>query len=391
MKKFTFKILLLVFSTLISLLILEGALRLITSPNYYIWKPNLKQVFTPDSSIIQGVSDTAYFLTNSLGLRGEEYNGNINSHIITLGGSTTECLYLDQQHSWPSLLQNTINKNNLICQVFDGGKSGLTSIHILRQLTILLRQNPEFDTYIVMAGLNDMIQSSVLGNGVTSYNPETDTRAFDISPLDKNIPIVKRSYIYKYLAKLYREFSSIKLSQDAKGEVYSRWRKNRQTAKEIIDTIPLHFETALEKYSENISDIIALVKKEKKRIIFITQPVLWSDSISHRSNAQCWMGWLKGNQYNNDGRYYSIPVLTRMMEKYNQRTLEVCTKTNMPIYDLASVMGADTSVFYDDCHFNDTGARKMSNAIADFVFNNITISIKKTSVISIQNRYKFCI
>ena len=80
-----------------------------------------------------------------------------------------------------------------------------------------------------------------------------------------------------------------------------------------------------------------------------------------------------------------------MMEKYNQRTLEVCTKTNMPIYDLASVMGADTSVFYDDCHFNDTGARKMSNAIADFVFNNITISIKKTSVISIQNRYKFCI
>jgi len=38
--------------------------------------------------------------------------------------------------------------------------------------------------------------------------------------------------------------------------------------------------------------------------------------------------------------------------------------------DLASLLQKDTTVFYDDVHFNESGAEKVSNIIAQYFFNS---------------------
>ena len=49
----------------------------------------------------------------------------INYRILTLGGSSTECLVLDQTEAWPQLLQDRLNETNKY-QVWVGnaGQSG---------------------------------------------------------------------------------------------------------------------------------------------------------------------------------------------------------------------------------------------------------------------------
>ena len=63
--------------------------------------------------------------------------------ILTIGGSTTECLYLDETEAWPRILQQLLGGE----QVWVGniGKSGLNTKHHIIQVEHLIHQYPGID------------------------------------------------------------------------------------------------------------------------------------------------------------------------------------------------------------------------------------------------------
>ena len=72
---------------------------------YYVWWPNLRKVFHPEPGVMAGVEGEKIFAINSLGLRGDEPSSDDTFRVLALGGSTTECLFLDQEEAWPQRLQ----------------------------------------------------------------------------------------------------------------------------------------------------------------------------------------------------------------------------------------------------------------------------------------------
>jgi len=362
------KTLLLVSSLLVSLILCEIALRAVNDDQFYIWPPNLKQYFLPDASIFPGIKDTSFFRVNALGLRGDEKNDSDAVNIVAIGGSTTECLYLNQNETWPALLERYLNQNSdRKFRVYNGGRSGLTSQHHVTQIQKLLESQKWIDIIIVLQGINDLQYSLALGNQYARKDPQTIyDESFLISPLNDRLPFYKHSYLYVYLAKVKKAIQTYKLGQDPHGYQYVQWRKNRANALGIVDTMPA-LDSSLCDFQKNTTAIIDMVKAKRKRVVFLTQPVSWDEKMPIAQQKLCWFGWIGKNQNENSGRYYSFSHLKQSMDKYNTLLKEICAANDVECIAIESMLEKDTTTFYDDCHFNESGANKAAKIVSVYM------------------------
>src|SRR5688572_21902752 len=122
--------------------------------SYY---PNSVAHLYPSEQITPGVSGVTRFSTNSYGTRGRQPTGQERLRILTVGGSTTACTVLDDQETWPAVLERLLDPggNNAVW-VANSGVDGLLSHHHLMHAKYLLPTLPRIDYVIVYAGLNDM-------------------------------------------------------------------------------------------------------------------------------------------------------------------------------------------------------------------------------------------
>ena len=142
-RPYLFNVLLLCFSIVITLLVSETVLRFAFPPGYYIYPPHLKHIFIPYQNVMPGISGQSVFMTNSLGLRGNELKAAHTYRILTIGGSTTICDFLDQSETWPFLLEKTLNENTMNNSVWVGnaGKGGMTTrSHIVAMKYLPLKE-----------------------------------------------------------------------------------------------------------------------------------------------------------------------------------------------------------------------------------------------------------
>jgi hypothetical protein len=57
------------------------------------------------------------------------------------------------------------------------------------------------------------------------------------------------------------------------------------------------------------------------------------------------------------------------MDLYNRRLIETCGQSGLDCYDLASVVPKDTSALFDDCHFNEQGARIVADRLSQYLLS----------------------
>ena len=67
------------------------------------------------------------------------------------------------------------------------------------------------------------------------------------------------------------------------------------------------------------------------------------------------------------------------MGMYNETLLTVCRNRRIECIDLESSLPKDTTVFYDDVHFNVSGSRKVAEIVSNYLlgtspFEQITVS-----------------
>lgn len=61
--------------------------------------------------------------------------------------------------------------------------------------------------------------------------------------------------------------------------------------------------------------------------------------------------------------------LQRGLDSYNEIMLDMCKERNAECLDLASALPKDKSVFYDDVHFTEVGARLVAEEIATYLLS----------------------
>lgn len=322
----------------------------------YLRKPYLTKVFRPAPEIMPGIFGTSKFILNSCGIRGDELNSKHTRRILVIGGSSAECLYLDQSEAWPYLLQKKLNQNLGRDEAWVGnaGMSGKNTGDHLKLIKYFPLKRFKIDTIIVLTGINDL--SSRLSLDKEYYSKEEEMTFF------------KKIFIWRLLRQIQKPPIALGVFkiQDDYGKILQIWRSHRQSAARIIDSLP-DLTSALAEYAHNINAIIDTAKKNNIRIIFSTQPTLWRASLPEELKKLLWLGGVGEFQDNPGCAYYSVEALVAGMKMYNDSLLAVCRERNVECIDLASLLPQDTSIFYDDCHFNENGSIMVSEIIAQYL------------------------
>ncbi|MBI5480833.1 MAG: hypothetical protein HY906_18385 [Deltaproteobacteria bacterium] len=348
----------------LALLVVEVALPLRPGAAFRVWQPGLSFTFFPRPANLPGVSGSSRFVINAEGMRADPPRREPAYRILTVGGSATECLFLDQAETWPDLMQQRLDSPASRVVVANVGRSGQSSRAHVLHVRHLLAQHPEVNAVVVLVGINDLqqrLEREDLPRG--PFAPADYQRAFMVLPggtagLDE-LSFFERRRIVQLLRPRAKPTAITReeLTQDPEGSFLVGLRARRRQADRktaLPDLAP-----ALADYRSNLESIVDAAAARKVRLVLATQPVLWRPDLPPQLEDLLWFGWtLQG------GEYYATAALADGMARYNAVLLDVCRVRDVECVDLAARLQRDTSVFYDDCHFNESGARQVAAILA---------------------------
>ena len=361
-------------SALVTLLVAELALRALPLlPNAYrIYPPGLDQVFRPMEKVMPGVGPEARFRVNSLGFRGDELPGEPCYRILALGGSTTECSFVDQPVSWPQLVGDRLAESSGRCVwVANAGRSGFTSRRHAVQLRHLLEQEPRFDAIVLLVGVNDLCNRLQYGSEEPPEDALTPagipvSKCFSVVPRgqDPEQPILKRTALAD-AAKRLRDLALGTQEYDRIGTKYVRWRQHRRGATEFRPELP-ELDRALTAYRENLRECAELARAAGVRLVLLTQPSIWGPDLPPEIRRLLWLGGTGNYQEEIGLPYYSAAAMAEGMRRYNDALRAFAVEEDLELIDLAPEIPKDATSFYDDVHFNDEGSRRVADVVVEY-------------------------
>ena len=369
------------FGLVLALAAAELVLRLaLPSPDrYYVYPPGLTQSFEPSPDLLPGVSGTSRFVVDSDGLRGDELEDGHAFRILAVGGSTTQCLYLDQDEAWPRRLQQLLAPPLAAggrVWVGNAGKAGRRTREHVLQVRYLLRQIPDVDVLLLLVGANDVMMR--LADGPRYDVPDLDDpavvqglipRAFDRYPLDFGLLPPSRTALWTLPSRAKAAVKTLVYwdhLEDSRGSNYAVRRRERAEAP-IVEELP-DLASAVGEYLRNLEAIAADGHSHGARVILMTQPTAYREDLPEAHRRLLWMGQAGGSREGGARAYYSVEALARAFRLFNAALLASCPRLGVECVDLESRIPKDTGALYDDMHFNEAGAER----VARILFEHLT-------------------
>lgn len=290
---------------------------------------------------------------NSLGFRGEELTDTTSTKIICMGGSTTECFYLNDGRDWPNLLGKKL-KNELgniwLNNAGMDGQSSYGNLQMLKQYIVQMKP----DYIILMCGLNDM---SLDAPSKFDQNSEKWYRkAYDFLELPSTIVNIVRAGKAKNAGLNHQFFT--KLEEMPKLEM---------SDSQIMQRL-LQEQKYIDPYKQRITEFAKICKENNIKLIFVAQSILFSDEKDLMTNVD--LGTLKTGEINGKTRAF-------ILKMYNKTTYKVAEETGFPFINIAARLPKDSRLFYDGYHFTNDGADLAAEMIYNDILTRNLVTVKK--------------
>ena len=358
-------------------------------PQYVVsqFDPNLRVTFIAEDGL-PGMHGWTSFSTNNAGFRGEplrvpkppdEYR------VFMVGGSTTECLVLDDHDALTAVLQRELQKRfpaGRTIRVYGAGKSGdRTDDHLAMIVHRLVHLEP--DMVIVFPGVNDLRAAIAgfdfrhygydIGDGreppLQDYGPPQRLGFWGLIRMSAyEFQIGRRLHALAHGKPMHRNAGEVsprtledtvrtgaRLKRPLVTDIQLRVRINRTA--EPTDASP---RTDLRSYRTNLRSLAAAVEGHGARLVFVSQQTTWNSATDPEVRRWQWMNVVSR-------RAYRVDLLNRAMEAYNDVLREVARERSIPLYDPAREVPKSLEFFYDDVHFNVAGARRVGEGLASVI------------------------
>jgi lysophospholipase L1-like esterase len=375
---------LVVVSSIVFLAVGELFMSFLLPSRYYVWPPNFKQTFRVQPKVIHGITSPSYLSINSFGFRGDPLSEDEKYRVLTVGASTTICVYLDDSKAWPYLVQERLNGELGPKTVWVGnaGRPGHSAPQHVLQVEKMLDQYPEIDAVIVFIGIADALLSlsaTIDEPPVFDRSPDAALRAaFAVFPdWDAGAPWYARNVIGR--AARLRKWHPIPLQRDGvvamdeKGDFLKMMRSYRKAASTIRHELP-DISAPVAAYTRNVQTIVDRVERMGRRLIFLTQPTLWKDEMPESELDLIWGGGTDFFHAERGKPHYSTGVLAEAMTIFNDVLLGVCRKRGVECLDLDVMVPKNAQVFYDDAHYTEYGSEIVAERVAEYLVKTEPLS-----------------
>jgi hypothetical protein len=348
----------------------------LTSPRpfaWYVWPPNYASIQLPTD--LPGVSSKGVFTTNSLGIRGPEFSDADRYRILCVGGSTTECIYLDNAKAWPRLVGEALAANTAGVWVGNIGRSGTTTPHHVT----LFEHLPEadlVDCWVVLCGINDYGQHVRGTYEETTADSWKHTFKYRRPGLGSDLwrPLQRNSFVFCMFESLRKRIKVALQGENpaAFQDTRAKWVKKQQEKRRLGHkrAVELPLDDWMDEYERQLMRMIELSRAKAKRLIFVTQPTIWKADLPAELADHTIGPRLP------DGSYLDDATRAEGMDRYNQRMRDVCQREGIECVDLAASLPKSLEVFYDDCHFNEAGAKSVAEKLGPVLYEGLPSELR---------------
>jgi lysophospholipase L1-like esterase len=353
------------FAAAVATLVGEGLLRVVLPlpQEGGLWPGGSFRFSAPDAQLMPGVSGESRFTVNTAGLRGpDDPSDEADFVIIAIGGSTTENIVLDDSEAWPHLLGVGLEdaQDRLPVWVANAGQSGRNMAEH-RELIEALPAAQNADLLVFMVGVNDMLATLAADGGATTEMVEERAREFrrQIERRPAPTSVARRMAWFRLLSGV-RPIRGVE--QNPREEFYRDARARRVRG----PTVPLpDLSTGLEEYRARIHQVADRCVAYGRRCLFLTQPSIYRDRLTSRERSLLWYGSV--GPYADPRGYLTVQDLGRAIRAFNGTLLDACREDRLECFDIADRVARDTTVFYDDVHFNESGARAVAQRLTSYL------------------------
>lgn len=370
-----------VYSVIFSVAVIELLLQMLPEDKVKpaLWPPAQQALLEPDPKLMPGVYGGSMFTGNRAGVRGPELDNRDGVYkILTVGGSTTESLYLDDSEEWPHLIMERLNTAQEGVKVWVGnagqsGRNAVDHLELMVRLPIVL----DADLLIFLVGLNDLQSSLAFAGETTQEILEINAAEFGRQVLRgggyprPDFPVFKRLKLFDRMkassAGLVNVLTPTWISERV-GVGPGRYIEQRRQMRADAPTVPLpDLKLGLEEYNLRILRIVQKCQASNIRCLFLTQPSMWRPDLNINEKRLLWFGWI-GREFEPIG-YLSERDAEVAMNVYNNELLTICEEERLECFDLAPEVPKGTTSFYDDVHFNEEGAMTVSRLVSDYLLS----------------------
>jgi lysophospholipase L1-like esterase len=270
--------------------------------------------------------------------------------IAFLGGSTTECTYVDEDNRFPYLVGRLLERQtHLKVNSYNAGRSGNNTLHCIN---ILLNKvvNLKPDIVVLMENINDV---AILMYEKTYWNTNPSR-----SPIQERLPTFKTvGQDLRQTFYLVRDLSFPNLSRELK-KIFSFERKSKGDEFKTVrgKKIIIDQDLLVREFSLNLKTFINICRARSIIPVLMTQPSRFTDQPD--PPIEKIMHQLEISQGITYGEFKSA------FDRLNRTIREVGANNQVLVIDLAGEIPPVRDNICDVTHFNDRGSRLVAARIA---------------------------
>jgi lysophospholipase L1-like esterase len=326
------------------------------------YPPHYRRTVRHDAGL-PGLADRpTTFTVNNLGFRGDSLAmpkpaGELR--VFVVGGSTTECLLLDDSASLTARLQAHLRalRPGADVRVYGAGKAGDRSWdHVAMVAHRIAHLQP--DVIVVFMGVNDL-SAAVAGRDYLLRDPP------------------KRAGFGALVETLATRLQLGRLIAAALSHHRGDEAEIRASYHDLVDGIQRRPAAAgpppenVPAYAENLETLAGIARGNGVRMVLMTQATTWTANDPRARRLH----WMLGKTVR-----YREADLDAALGRYNDAMRRAGAEQGVAVFDLARWLPKSFDYIYDDVHFNPRGADAAAAMLARFMVENGVVAPAADSV-----------
>jgi lysophospholipase L1-like esterase len=286
---------------------------------------------------------------NALGFRGPDPPADFSHRLtlVTIGGSTTECLFLSDGKTWTDQVARRLQPSFPEIWVNNAGLDGQSTYgHLVLLRDFVASLHPRVAVFLI--GANDI--------GLDAINPYDTSLTPPRSAMRSAAAFVTD---HSELAGLAQNLRRVARARDAgfgHGQIdLTTLRHLEHDAANTAATIR-KYSAPLPAFASRVAAIVDESRRTGIEPVLVTQPGLFGDAIDPATGVDLSTVQVQGAA---NGRLW-----WNVQEMYNDVTRRAASDRGVLLIDAARELPKDSRLFYDFMHFTNAGAARLGDIVA---------------------------
>lgn len=286
---------------------------------------------------------------NALGFRGPDPPRDFEQRltIVTIGGSTTESLFLSDGQTWTDALARDLDSEFRDLWVNNAGLDGHTTFgHLVLLRSFVLRLAPK--VAIFLTGANDVALDAA----------NTFDAGIELSPSGARA-LVSRAAAHSEVVSLGLNLARAARARErglGHSEVDLAAARHLVLDDAVMERTAADAAASLPALRSRIEQLVALTREHGIHPVLLTQPALFGEGVDPATGVELSTVQVNGR---GNGR-----LEWRLLEAVNDVTRSVARERRVLLIDVARTLPKDSRLFYDFLHFTAEGSRQVGEIVA---------------------------